>query len=226
MNKWVLPSIIVAVVIVVIAIIASVSPCPADAKLCPDGSYVARTGLNCEFAQCPESTGGNCAKEGEQFSVVYADQYPEKCCSGLTEWSSGIDTRVSVEGECFETGLLAGIPVGTCINCGNGICESIKNACNCPADCPEKSDYDTVEEYCASDDWDRIAVNCYPPYFEEPLPICDLCYLSIQPPCEEYTYSDCPEGCLKRCVPSECNDDEPPECTADCDGPESCLTYE
>lgn len=26
--------------------------CTADAKLCPDGSYVGRTGPNCEF-QCP-----------------------------------------------------------------------------------------------------------------------------------------------------------------------------
>lgn len=26
--------------------------CPQDAKLCPDGSYVSRTGPNCEFADC------------------------------------------------------------------------------------------------------------------------------------------------------------------------------
>jgi len=28
--------------------------CTADAKLCPDGSYVGRTGPNCEFAICPQ----------------------------------------------------------------------------------------------------------------------------------------------------------------------------
>jgi hypothetical protein len=28
--------------------------CTQDAKLCPDGSYVGRTGPNCEFAICPE----------------------------------------------------------------------------------------------------------------------------------------------------------------------------
>lgn len=28
--------------------------CTADAKLCPDGSYVARTGPNCEFSPCPQ----------------------------------------------------------------------------------------------------------------------------------------------------------------------------
>lgn len=31
--------------------------CRSDAKLCPDGSAVGRTGPNCEFADCP--TGGN-----------------------------------------------------------------------------------------------------------------------------------------------------------------------
>lgn len=28
--------------------------CPADVRLCPDGSYVGRTGPDCEFAPCPE----------------------------------------------------------------------------------------------------------------------------------------------------------------------------
>ena len=28
--------------------------CTQEAKLCPDGSYVSRTGPNCEFATCPE----------------------------------------------------------------------------------------------------------------------------------------------------------------------------
>jgi uncharacterized protein YpmB len=27
--------------------------CTREAKLCPDGSYVERTGPNCEFADCP-----------------------------------------------------------------------------------------------------------------------------------------------------------------------------
>jgi hypothetical protein len=28
--------------------------CTADAKLCPDGSYVGRSGPKCEFAPCPQ----------------------------------------------------------------------------------------------------------------------------------------------------------------------------
>ncbi len=30
--------------------------CTQEAKLCPDGSYVSRTGPDCEFAACPEAT--------------------------------------------------------------------------------------------------------------------------------------------------------------------------
>ncbi len=35
--------------------------CTMDAKLCSDGSYVGRTGPNCEFAQCP---AGNATSTG------------------------------------------------------------------------------------------------------------------------------------------------------------------
>jgi len=48
-----------------------------------------------------------CAKEGEQFSSVYKDEYPEHCCQGLTEWHSGFDTSISIADECYETGLPA-----------------------------------------------------------------------------------------------------------------------
>ena len=30
--------------------------CTMEAKLCPDGSYVSRSGPRCEFAKCPEAT--------------------------------------------------------------------------------------------------------------------------------------------------------------------------
>ncbi len=96
------------------------------------------------------STDSSCAKEGEYFSSVFKDQYPEHCCTGLTEWNSGMDTSISVADKCYATELLAGYPVGTCINCGNKVCESIENPCNCPADCVGigKSTYKTVNEFC------------------------------------------------------------------------------
>lgn len=33
--------------------------CTQEAKVCSDGSAVGRTGPNCEFAKCPEASGGN-----------------------------------------------------------------------------------------------------------------------------------------------------------------------
>lgn len=92
----------------------------------------------------------NCASEGEQVSGVYTDEFPQMCCEGLIEWNSGFDTRISIGEKCYETGMVAGNPVGTCINCGNGICEEIENVCNCPEDCgAENSDYKSVNEFCS-----------------------------------------------------------------------------
>ncbi len=40
--------------------------CTADAKLCPDGSYVGREGPNCEFAACPgEQPNPGCTEEAK-----------------------------------------------------------------------------------------------------------------------------------------------------------------
>ncbi len=92
----------------------------------------------------------NCAWEGEQFSKVY-ENYPSECCKGLTEWESGLDTRISIAGECYKSEMLAGSAVGTCINCGNGACEKVEDVCNCPEDCAgvfENSDYFGFEGFC------------------------------------------------------------------------------
>ena len=38
--------------------------CTMDAKACPDGSYVGRTGPNCEFAPCPTASTGEAVSCG------------------------------------------------------------------------------------------------------------------------------------------------------------------
>ncbi|MEI6426681.1 MAG: hypothetical protein WCO66_05045 [Candidatus Absconditabacteria bacterium] len=38
--------------------------CTMDAKACPDGSYVGRTGPNCEFAPCPTTNTGEAVSCG------------------------------------------------------------------------------------------------------------------------------------------------------------------
>ena len=38
--------------------------CTQEAMLCPDGSYVGRTGPNCEFAPCPTPPAGTQMEDG------------------------------------------------------------------------------------------------------------------------------------------------------------------
>ena len=60
MFKQTLPFIVLVLVIVFgwysYTTFKPISPrgCTEEAKICPDGSAVGRTGLNCEFAPCPE----------------------------------------------------------------------------------------------------------------------------------------------------------------------------
>lgn len=80
-------------------------------------------------------TSSNCAKEGEAFSKVYTDEYPENCCAGLTEIYSGFDTREVVNGICQETDRISGYPVGVCLKIDDGLCSEKENICNSPNDC-------------------------------------------------------------------------------------------
>ncbi|MEN9653970.1 MAG: hypothetical protein RL235_82, partial [Chlamydiota bacterium] len=58
--------------------------CTMDAKVCPDGSYVGRTGPDCEFAPCPGSQGtcyvGGCSSQicSDQQGVVTTCEYKEE----------------------------------------------------------------------------------------------------------------------------------------------------
>jgi len=115
-----------------------------------------------EFKERNTNQNANCAKETERFSKVYTEDYPSECCEGLTEWDSGFDTRISIAGNCYETGLESGNPVGTCINCGNGTCDEREDSCNCPADCSEAeySDYPTLDDFCSSQFSATIISHC------------------------------------------------------------------
>ncbi len=52
--------------------------CTMEAKLCPGGSYVGRTGPNCEFASCPSTSSGSSTDNG---GVVCAQDVRE-CSDG------------------------------------------------------------------------------------------------------------------------------------------------
>jgi len=107
------------------------SDCSKDMPYCEEIGFISGDAIGLNNI-CVVS---DCAEEGEQFSKVYVGEYPESCCEGLIEWDSGFDTREVVNGECVETGMVSGWPVGTCLNCGNSVCEDIENVCNCPEDC-------------------------------------------------------------------------------------------
>jgi len=51
--------------------------CPEDAKICPDGSSVARIPPSCEFSKCPQSSDKDLLKthSTDEFSVSYPSGY-------------------------------------------------------------------------------------------------------------------------------------------------------
>ena len=134
------------------------------------GAYQGRT--NYTIMGIPKK----CAEEGELFSFVYSE-YPRHCCGGLTEWHSGFDARIAIGATCYETGLVKGAPVGTCINCGNGICDGQENVCNCEKDCTSgiNSDFSTIDEFCRSERWEEMVLLCEEQPAMAGLPLCDLC---------------------------------------------------
>jgi hypothetical protein len=95
--------------------------CPADAKQCPDGSYVSRTGSSCEFAQCPSTS---CVGEG--WNILR--QGSQACCAGFSQIS-----RATVSGTTCTQAVVD--PFDICAACGNGVCGTGENSCNCPSDC-------------------------------------------------------------------------------------------
>jgi len=81
MNQKGISSIVIILIIVGVLIIAGgvwywqsqkgkPVACTQDAKLCLDGSYVSRTGLNCEFTACPEAKD-----ETADWKTYQNDQY-------------------------------------------------------------------------------------------------------------------------------------------------------
>ncbi|MBI5061190.1 MAG: hypothetical protein HZB67_02650, partial [Candidatus Aenigmarchaeota archaeon] len=144
---------------------------PPPPGWCANGTIISG-GKSENGCPAPAKCVGKCAKESEQYSFVYKDRYPESCCAGLTEWSSGMDTRISVADKCYDTYLVSGYPVGTCIKCGDGVCGKYEDPCNCAEDCvgKNKSDYNTTGDFCRSGR-DRF---CYSEFTKDE-PLCKLC---------------------------------------------------
>ena len=117
----------------------------------------------------------NCGNQGE--TIDFTDPLtPNECCEGLDDVN--VQTALSVADECYWTGMLSGAPIITCSDCGNGICEDAESVCGCAEDCvaKEKSDYNTVQEFC-DNDYERYCES--PGAIElrevEELDLCALC---------------------------------------------------
>ena len=65
--------------------------CTQEAKQCPDGSYVARTGPNCEFAQCPST---------DYYEQLTTQCHADKCCLQLVENMKAKGYRLAENNVC------------------------------------------------------------------------------------------------------------------------------
>lgn len=76
----------------------NVTGCTMEAKICPDGTAVGRSGPNCEFAPCPGESSGTDAKdwktytnEGYGFLLKYPPKYQALTDSeNLYGWKNGV----------------------------------------------------------------------------------------------------------------------------------------
>jgi hypothetical protein len=125
--------------------------CTRDAKICPDGSAVGRTGPACEFAACPEGDGDESPAGPRPVPTGQACTKDAKVCpDGSVVGRSGPACAFA---PCpGEPGGSAPPgepprPGGTCKNlCGNGTCEEVvcmaigcpcaETKASCPEDCP------------------------------------------------------------------------------------------
>lgn len=90
--------------------------CTADAMMCPDGSYVGRTGPNCEF-KCPTSPVSSSAKINQSIrnnevyitpiQVISDSRCPEDV---VCVWAGEVEllTRLAINNEVSELNLKLG----------------------------------------------------------------------------------------------------------------------
>jgi len=111
-----------------------------------------------------------CINEGELLDITLNKNSYKVCCSGLTEFNPCFQ-YISIGDKCYTSSRLnAKCPTKGCIKCGDGICSSKENVCNCPKDCIEKKqpNYATIKDFC-------IAMNYPSQNLCEAWDLCSLC---------------------------------------------------
>jgi len=113
--------------------------CTQDAKECPDGSYVARSGPNCEFAPCPASAppSGGLSSAHWLCEDTSWKSSPEGCFENVCVQKSDCQL-MGVKGACGPymiggpTKSLHKPPVFYADRCGEEPCSPPDKACNQP----------------------------------------------------------------------------------------------
>ena len=164
----------------IIALIAQLKP----QETCGNGACrFGETAASCP-ADCQKLTI-DCVKEGEK-------NYFGKpaCCANLTP----VANSTKIGGDCIATSNGASI----CVNCGNNVCGSGENECNCPADCG-KSTSDNGKAKCLATGGAWIDSECAPGC-ETPLTVCKEGYMCK---CLSDKYwASCEEGCINKPTPA------------------------
>ncbi|MBD3238909.1 MAG: hypothetical protein GF332_04720, partial [Candidatus Moranbacteria bacterium] len=134
-----------------------------------------------EIITPPTTTPPTCAQEGQEYSLSGDPDYPDSCCQGLTQWEHGLDTRISIGPDCYNTGTEAGLPFGTCLKTQDQVCAEIENPCNSPEDCSDgqNATYPNIESFCVN----RGNLCDQPTTPAELQAVCDTC--PTQPNCAQ-----------------------------------------
>lgn len=82
----------------------------------------------CQFICSQSIVDNGCAKAGEGDGAPGPNSPIVTCCSGLTKINGCLELRNGVCEPLVGCG-------GICSDCGNKICETWENKCNCPSDC-------------------------------------------------------------------------------------------
>lgn len=179
--------------------------CTQEAKLCPDGSAVGRTGPNCEFAPCPVGNPGPvalCTKDSDCPSSQYICQ--ELQGTGTACPSTDplcVPTHTIIKGECkLKNGTRCSVD-SDCASgnlCNKNICVSpIGRQCNGPNDtsCPE--DYNCIQGCgppVAHQDDPPPPYYCQLKGYIRPCPICLAKYTLIETPLGAVAVEDLQTG--------------------------------
>lgn len=126
--------------------------CTQESKQCPDGSYVGRTGKNCEFTKCPTINpvpATECTKDSDCPSSQYICQELQGTGTACPSTDpSCVPTHTIIKGECK---LKEGNPCGADADCVAGnlchknICVSpVGRQCSGPSDTSCPADFECV----------------------------------------------------------------------------------